>query len=301
MHPKPFTVIGGFLGAGKTTLLNHILRADHGVRYAVLVNDFGAVNIDVDLIDSHDGQTISLSNGCICCSLADGFITAMLQLMQAPHRFDHIVVEASGVSEPDRIMDFARLDGDLQEDAILVLVDSVDILDRLEDPQLDQILITQIQSADILILNKVEQIGSVILSRVKARLAGIQGNAPQILTADGHVPHELILGLSMQHETPMSPSDRRAEQGFQTITLSAPSPIDREAFDRFCSGLGHHVLRGKGRVSFTDGGYVWQKVGSSNRLVSDPQHTNGNSLIVLIGNASLAEVSAMATMVFPDR
>ena len=124
--PTAFTVIGGFLGAGKTTLLNHLLAEPSGVRYAILVNDFGELNIDESLIASHDGQTISLANGCVCCSIADDFIETIIQLVRRIDEFDQVVVEASGVSEPERIMDIARLDPELQPNGIVVLADAAD-------------------------------------------------------------------------------------------------------------------------------------------------------------------------------
>src|SRR3546814_17999490 len=95
----PLTVIGGFLGAGKTTLLNRLLRQS-GRRYIVLVNDFGAVNIDAALIASHDGSTINLANGCVCCPMADGLAEALLRVLDAQVRPEHIVIDASGVGGP---------------------------------------------------------------------------------------------------------------------------------------------------------------------------------------------------------
>lgn len=88
---QPFTVIGGFLGAGKTTLVNHLLAGGER-RYAVLVNDFGAVNVDAGLIASHDGRTLRLTNGCICCSLGEGFLTTLARVLADPEGFDHILV-----------------------------------------------------------------------------------------------------------------------------------------------------------------------------------------------------------------
>lgn len=96
----PFTVIGGFLGAGKTTLLNHWLRHADGQRLAVLVNDFGALNIDAGLIKAHSGDTIALTNGCVCCQIGDDLSMALIGVLQQRERFDAVVVEASGVSDP---------------------------------------------------------------------------------------------------------------------------------------------------------------------------------------------------------
>ncbi|MFZ0794748.1 MAG: GTP-binding protein, partial [Candidatus Korobacteraceae bacterium] len=101
----PITVLTGFLGAGKTTLLNRILNGDHGLRIAVMVNDFGSINIDADLVVGVEacGDLINLSNGCICCSMRDDMLTAVEQLTERPEQPQYIIVEASGVADPSRI------------------------------------------------------------------------------------------------------------------------------------------------------------------------------------------------------
>ena len=111
----PLTVVGGFLGAGKTTLLNRLLAGSQG-RYAVLVNDFGAINVDAGLIRDHDGQTLRLTNGCVCCSLADGFLDTLMRVLAEPEPFDHIVIEASGVGD---VSDVSAAPGFLTEDAVI--------------------------------------------------------------------------------------------------------------------------------------------------------------------------------------
>ena len=104
----PLTVIGGFLGAGKTTLLNRWLREANGQRLAVLVNDFGALNIDAELIAANTGETIALSNGCVCCQIGDDLSGALIRVLESADRFDAVVIEASGVSDPWRIAQLGR-------------------------------------------------------------------------------------------------------------------------------------------------------------------------------------------------
>ena len=116
----PITVIGGYLGAGKTTLVNNLLTQANGLRAAVLVNDFGAVNIDAALIAEHAGDTISLTNGCMCCSMADGLYMAIVQIMKHAERLDHIIIEASGVAEPGKIARKGQAFG-LPLDGVLVV------------------------------------------------------------------------------------------------------------------------------------------------------------------------------------
>lgn len=125
--PIPFTVIGGFLGAGKTTLLNRLLCGAEGRRFAVLVNDFGALDIDSRLVVAHGGDTVALANGCLCCTIGDSLVTTVLGLLERPERFDHIVVEASGVADPGRIADLAVLEPRLSRDGVIVVVDAAEV------------------------------------------------------------------------------------------------------------------------------------------------------------------------------
>ena len=273
-EPKPFTVIGGFLGAGKTTLLNRVLAGARGPRYAVLVNDFGALAIDEALIAAHDGQTIALANGCICCSMSDGFITAMLTLMQAPERFDHVLIEASGVSEPDRIMDFARLDPLLSPDAILVLVDAETLTARMSDPKVGEVVATQIRTADILVLNKTDLVSRETAETVETTLRSLNPTAPVLRSAKGDMPLNVVLGTGL-HVTGNS-RDRdhhlhHAEEFFDTRTFTAAEPLDRDAFVRFAEALPASIIRGKGVLVFADApgrAEIWQRVGARMEMMS---------------------------------
>lgn len=297
--PRPFTVIGGFLGAGKTTLVNHVLAASNAVRYAVLVNDFGALVIDEALIAAHDGQTIALANGCICCSMSDGFITAMLRLMQEPGRFDHVLIEASGVSEPDRIMDFARLDPLLSPDAILVLVDIETLAARLADPKIGEVVATQIRTADILIANKTDLVSSDAAEAVEARLRDLNPAAPILRSTNGprslDLPLDVLLGTGLHVAGESGGRDHdhhhhHAEDFFETRTFTADKPVDRAEFQAFAAALPVSVIRGKGVLVFSDAPgrpEIWQRVGPRMELtprLNDPVPT-GSSLILIAAEA----------------
>ena len=128
----PVTVLTGFLGAGKTTLLNRILSGDHGLRLAVLVNDFGSINIDADLVVGVEsgGDIISLANGCVCCNIRDDLLAAVQQVIERPEQPDYLVLEASGVAEPSGIaatfLD-ARLRDRIRLDSIMCVMDAAQI------------------------------------------------------------------------------------------------------------------------------------------------------------------------------
>jgi len=275
--PRPFTVIGGFLGAGKTTLVNHILSQTDGTRYAVLVNDFGAVNIDEGLISSHDGQTMALTNGCICCSLADGFVQTMLRLMQDPDSFDHVIVEASGVAQPSRIMDFARLDPLLDPDAIVTLVDAENFADRLADPLIADAVTAQIATADILVLNKMDLVRDS--AALDAQIDPINPDAPRVTTAHANVPLAVLLGTGLAAaQKPDLPEDAR----FHTEIIRKDAGVDRAVFENWADALDTAILRGKGFVRFTgqETTHLWQRVGQ--RMSLTPTDQNRTTELVLI-------------------
>jgi len=299
MSAIPFTVIGGFLGAGKTTLLNHVLTSADGVRYAVLVNDFGAINIDEGLIASHQGETVALANGCICCSLANGFVSAMLKLMQNTDAYDHIIVEASGVSNPDRIMDFARLDPDLHEDAVIVLVDALNFPIQLVDSYLSEVIQQQINSADIIILNKSDLVEESAVAVIENRLNGINSKAPVIVERVASLPLELILNCSRANQIrshlPGEPEHNEPEQHlFQSAAFHRDGIIDDHAFERFLGLLPPGILRGKGRLILSSGRYLWHRVGSRSELTKTTLEFS-SSEVVVIGRDDMETVNRAAT------
>lgn len=290
--PRPFTVIAGFLGTGKTTLLNRVLGGSHAVRYAVLVNDFGALAIDEALITAHDGQTIALANGCICCSMSDGFITAMLQLMQHPERFDHVLIEASGVSEPDRIMDFARLDPLLESDAILVLVDAETVARRLDDPKVGEVVATQIRTADILILNKTDLVSPAETDAVWATIRALNPTAPIARSSMARLPLAVLLGTGSHRGTADGHGHHHhAEDLFRTQAFTANRPLDRATFDVFAAALPASVIRGKGVLFFADAPdrpMIWQRVGARMEMAcGQGDQFDASSSLVLIGTEKI--------------
>lgn len=154
----PLTIVGGYLGAGKTTLINALLAGGHGQRLAVIVNDFGAINIDASLIENADGETISLANGCICCRIADDLATTLIGLAEGASLIDHVVIETSGVAEPDKVATYASALKQFELSNIVVLADVETFRKRAKDKFVGALVQRQVKAADILVLTKGDQL-----------------------------------------------------------------------------------------------------------------------------------------------
>jgi G3E family GTPase len=188
LPPLPLSVIGGFLGAGKTTLVNRWLRDAGGNRLAVLVNDFGAVNVDAELIASVAGDVIALTNGCVCCQIGDDFAAALMRVLGMRERFDAVVVEASGVSDPARIAGYGRAVPELALDGVIVLVDASAFDVQAADPLLADTLQRQLESADLIVLNKADIATPRQLAAAHQRLARWVAQTACVETAHAALP-----------------------------------------------------------------------------------------------------------------
>jgi G3E family GTPase len=272
----PFTVIGGFLGAGKTTLLNRLLAGTTGRRFAVLVNDFGALDIDGRLVAAHGGDTVSLANGCLCCTIGDSLVETLLKLMQTPDRFDHIVVEASGVADPSRIADLAVLEPQLARDGVIVVIDAWEVRTRAEDRRLEDTIVRQIKAADLLVLNKVDIAEDVAGTR--AWLAQ-HSEAPVLEARRGNVPLDLLFGLDRHGAPGGAPND-----AFRSWSYEWAEPVDRETLLAMVRDA-PDVLRAKGIVRFADAPEqraVVHRVGHRLDVTEDGPWTGGTSRLVML-------------------
>lgn len=160
--PIPVTLLTGFLGAGKTTLLNRILHGQHGLRVGVLVNDFGAINIDAELVAGVEKNMITLTNGCVCCEIRDDLVHSLEQLLMRADEIDYVLLEASGVADPEGIvMTFLdqRYEQLLQLDSITCIIDSEGLFAQGDNEMLNRLKLRQIAFADLVILNKVDLVG----------------------------------------------------------------------------------------------------------------------------------------------
>ncbi|MFM9071943.1 MAG: CobW family GTP-binding protein [Cyanobium sp.] len=258
--PLPFTVLGGYLGAGKTTLLNHLLADAAGLRIAVLVNDFGSLNIDAALVRAHAGDTIELANGCLCCSLVSGFAEVLSQVKARAAEFDHVVIEASGVAEPLRVAQMAQGFG-FPIDALLVVVDGERILQQVADKYVGDVVRRQLGQADLLLVNKLDLISQEQRAALPGCLEALAPGVPQLEMVRGQVPLALVLGRHHNASLPSPLSDalpgagggcpeevHRHGERFETWTLTSDSALSRQAVERFARGLPEGVVRAKGFV-----------------------------------------------------
>ena len=186
----PMTVIGGYLGAGKTTLLNRLLHEDHGQRIMVMVNDFGAINIDADLIAAADGDTITLTNGCVCCTMGADLFMAMGDVLDRNPRPDHLVIEASGIADPARIAAAAKAEPDMAYGGIAVVVDADHWPKLADDAQIGVQMRGQVAVADLLLVSKT---GGTVPVPLAMRLAALSA-APLVDLADCSAVAPLLLG-----------------------------------------------------------------------------------------------------------
>jgi G3E family GTPase len=194
----PITVLTGFLGAGKTTLLNRILTGDHGLRVGVLVNDFGSINIDAQLVVGVDSNMISLANGCVCCQIRDDLIESVDALLKRPEGVEYILLEASGVADPAGIFvtfNDANLRDRIRLDSVTCVVDADQVFAHPEYPPLMDLKLRQVGFADMLILNKVGLAGPVQVEKVRDWLDDHFNRLRIVETNYSEVPYEILLGV----------------------------------------------------------------------------------------------------------
>lgn len=196
----PVTILTGYLGAGKTTLLNHIIRADHGMRIAVLVNDFGKVNVDASLIAGVVDDTITLTNGCICCTIRGDLVDAILKLVQRVDPPNYIIIEASGISDPAQIiLTFTRsiVRNHIQVDSIITVVDAETAISTKGKPQ--RLIADQVRVADIVIVNKTDLVDENELAGIHDWIKSLVDRARIINAVHAMIPIEAIIGIELHN------------------------------------------------------------------------------------------------------
>jgi len=263
--PTAVTVLGGFLGAGKTTLLNALIAAetsrDSGRRLGVLVNDFGAINIDAELVVGVDGDMISLGGGCICCSIREDMASSIFTMMQRVDAPEHLVIEASGVSDPAavaRAIASPQMEGLVDLDGVVVVVDAEAYLAA----GFRERLVTggQLKAADIVVLSKTDLLEPEAVEAVTAKVRKAVPRARVVTAEHGQVPPALLLGLHSDtvpekghvpvalHDAnaPMPEHDHGAT--FTTWSYTTDVPLSAKRLKRVIDALPPSVFRVKGVV-----------------------------------------------------
>lgn len=255
------TVVGGFLGAGKTSLLNHVLAKSRR-RAAVLVNDFGPMDIDAGLVAQRTDQVIRLANGCVCCSMAGGLDDALARVLALDPLPEWIVIEASGVSDPGRIAQVGMSDPMLQLEGVVVLADAANVRALAADPLLADTLERQLKAADLLVLNKTDLVAAEELSFVRQWLAVTTQGTAMVDAREGRVDLRQLFGESAGRVAPHDcvggacrhPAHIHAAAGgdpdhpFQSWLWRAPAIVDADKLASRLRELPRQLLRAKGWV-----------------------------------------------------
>jgi G3E family GTPase len=298
------TLLTGFLGAGKTTLLNHILHSEHGLRVAVLVNDFGAVNIDSQLVVGVEGETISLANGCICCTIRGDLLNTVLQLLKRPELPEYILIESSGVSDPMQVATtflLPELRRFLRVDSILTVIDAEQI--RNLDHEYADLAMQQVSASDIAIVNKVDLVSAEQLDALHQWIQEIAPPARILDTTYGQIPLELVLGVGKYDAERLASRATQEihvhESGeghdhehdhsliFHTWSWSSDQPILMSAFRPAIETLPGTIYRAKGVIFLADVPEyrcVLQVIGQRSSLIVDDvwgEQTPRSQLVVI--------------------
>lgn len=244
----PTTILGGYLGSGKTTALNRLLANTGGRRIAVLVNDFGSVNIDADLIVSQDDRAISLTNGCVCCSIADDLGDALDGQTARPDRPDHIVVEASGVAETGRISTHVGNWPGIERTVTVCMADAETVIERADDKFVGALVRRQLAEADQVILNKLDLVSAEQLPRVRQWVARTAPRRAILEASHGAVPVDVLLGGAADRPEAVFPASEHPPHLHSTVWRPA-APVNLAALGRVLDSLPASIHRVKGFVA----------------------------------------------------
>jgi len=310
----PVTIITGFLGSGKTTLLNQILKNKHDLKVAVLVNEFGDINIDSQLLVSMDEDMVELSNGCICCTINDGLVDAVYRVLEREDNIDYLVIETTGIADPLPIM-LTFLGTELRDltklDSVITVVDSE--VFTPEHYESDAAL-KQITYADVILLNKTDLATPEKLEELKAYIEDVKGGARILHTRYGEVALPLILDVDLtpidkytskaqledthehhhdhdhdhdhDHHHHEHHSNHLENDGFVSVSFQSDRPFDIYKFQTFLTEhLPQNVFRAKGLLWFSDSKlrHVFQLSGPRYQLDADEWKTQPKNQLVVIG------------------
>ena len=259
----PVTVLTGYLGAGKTTLLNRILSEKHGKKYAVVINEFGELGVDNDLVVDADEEVFEMNNGCVCCTVRGDLIRILSGLMKRRTQFDGIIIETTGLANPAPVAQTFFVDDTVRArtrlDAIVTVVDAKHLLARLEDSHEAE---DQVAFADVIVLNKTDLVTPEELDAVEARIRTINRFARIHRTTRSQVNIDEILNQGafdlarvLEREPDfLENTDHEHSDDIGSMSFEATRPIDPERFNQWIGTLlqekGQDLLRTKGILAY---------------------------------------------------
>jgi G3E family GTPase len=266
MQPRTsITLITGPLGSGKTTLLRHILEVVP-LKLAILMNEFGEIAIDSQIIEGKNIRIADLGGGCVCCSLLGEFEAAVTEVIDTVHP-DLIIVETTGVAEPEALV------FDIQENVPQVRLDGVvtvaDADAMVRYPRLGHTGRVQIEAADIILLNKADLVSAEQLADVTAQIRQLNEKAPILPTRRCQVDPEVLFGLS--HTREASPPPHRPHLGVESFSFVSAATLARRCFEAFVEHLSPAIVRAKGFVRFPEGSYLFNYVAGRWDLEAFPE------------------------------
>ena len=274
MNLIPITIIGGFLGAGKTTLMNHILNNYEKKKIAVIVNDFGSINIDSRLIKSSDENMIELSGGCVCCSIQTNLFDSIMRLIKSSHTPEHIIVECSGISNPANIVSMLMspmLRPLVTIDGIITIVDAKQVLSSYR--KFPALVVKQVSLSNFIILNKVDMVSDEEKENVKNIVKSWKPQVRIMEAVNADVPINLLLGFSEINEVLKKLNLEESKhhghtKTFESVSYSTNEVFSQESLNEWRDRLPPEILRAKGVINLgKDKGAVnFNLVGSWNRF-----------------------------------